>query len=117
MVNGVVVENGDRRTRLRIKTDGANILRLRDAMSAEEATTPIKQAYFVAQRAVAGEITTADALEILFAAIEELKKSELDGALLSEAETHLRASNLYPAMRTLGRLIAGSAEEAGDKRG
>jgi flagellar biosynthesis repressor protein FlbT len=32
MINGVVMENGDRRTRLNIVTPDANVLRLRDAI-------------------------------------------------------------------------------------
>ena len=51
MINGVVVENGDRKARLRVKTDGAHILRLRDAMKPEDATTPLKRAYYIAQMA------------------------------------------------------------------
>ena len=41
MINGVLVENGERNTRLRVKTEGANILRLKDALRPEEATTPV----------------------------------------------------------------------------
>ena len=37
LVNGAVIENGDRRSRLSIMTPGANILRLRDAIHPEEA--------------------------------------------------------------------------------
>ena len=44
LVNGVVIENGERKTSLRIKTEGARILRLRDLISPEKATTPVKRA-------------------------------------------------------------------------
>ena len=40
MINGVVIENGDRRARLNVLTPGANVLRLRDAIHPEEANTP-----------------------------------------------------------------------------
>ena len=33
LINGAVIENGDRRSRLSIMTPGANILRLRDAIA------------------------------------------------------------------------------------
>ena len=36
LINGAVIENGDRRSRLSIVTPGANILRLRDAIHPEE---------------------------------------------------------------------------------
>lgn len=60
-INGVVVENGDRKARLRVCTEGAHILRMRDAMRPEDATTPLKQAYYASQMAVAGELTPAQA--------------------------------------------------------
>ena len=40
MINGVVMENGDRRTRLNVLTPDANVLRLRDAIHPDEANTP-----------------------------------------------------------------------------
>ena len=43
LINGVVVQNGDRKTRLRVKTDGAAILRLRDAIHPEEVNTPVRR--------------------------------------------------------------------------
>ena len=52
MINGVIVENGDKKTRLRVKTEGAHILRLKDAIRPEDATTPLKRAYYVAQMTV-----------------------------------------------------------------
>lgn len=42
LVNGAVIENGDRRTRLSIVTPNANILRLRDAIHPEQANTPVR---------------------------------------------------------------------------
>jgi len=72
MINGVLVENGDRNTRLRVKTGGAHILRLRDALKPDELTTPHRKAYYVAQLAVAGLIPDGEAADILAKAIETL---------------------------------------------
>jgi len=72
MINGVLVENGDRNTRLRVKTGGAHILRLRDALKPDELTTPSKKAYYIAQLAVSGQISEAEAAEILGKAVHEL---------------------------------------------
>ncbi|MEO0915193.1 MAG: flagellar biosynthesis repressor FlbT, partial [Pseudomonadota bacterium] len=55
MINGVVMENGDRRTRLNVITPDANVLRLRDAIHPEEAVTPVKRTCYVAQMILAGE--------------------------------------------------------------
>ena len=43
LVNGAVIENGDRRSRLSILTPNANILRLRDAIRPDEVTTPVRR--------------------------------------------------------------------------
>jgi flagellar protein FlbT len=39
LINGAVIENGEKRSRLSIVTPDANILRLRDAIHPEEANT------------------------------------------------------------------------------
>lgn len=124
LINGVVVQNGDRRTRLRVKTDGAAILRLRDAMRPEEATTPVRRAYYVAQLAVAGEIAGDEAAAILRDALEILKSNYSDRAeieALRRAAEELAAGRFYGVMRRLGELArpqhsadgeaVGSAEE------
>ena len=54
MVNGVVMENGPRRTRINILTPEANVLRLRDAIHPHEVTTPVRRVCYVAQLVLAG---------------------------------------------------------------
>jgi flagellar protein FlbT len=43
LINGAVIENGDKRSRLSIMTPNANILRLRDAIHPGEVTTPVRR--------------------------------------------------------------------------
>ena len=107
MINGVVVENGDRNTRLRVKTEGANILRLRDAMKPEEATTPEKQAYYIAQLAVAGQLPAEDAARSLRQAIDLL----FSGERKSECEALLQAEDFYQLMRCLRGFAKDSAQQ------
>ncbi|MCA3255264.1 MAG: flagellar biosynthesis repressor FlbT [Alphaproteobacteria bacterium] len=45
ILNGAVVSNGDRRTTLTLE-NGASILRERDIMTAEQATSPARRVYF-----------------------------------------------------------------------
>lgn len=106
LINGVVVENGDYKTRLRIKSDNANILRLRDAISAEEATTPLKQAYYVAQRVVAGELPAKDA-SVQIETV--LKQSDVSASVVEDMIQRIdqctHEGDFYCAMRALGELI------------
>jgi len=65
LINGVVVENGPRRAQLLIKTDNAAVLRLRDALDQSDVVGPASEAYYTAQRSVAGEITEEEAKDLL----------------------------------------------------
>ena len=108
LVNGVVMQNGDRNTRLIIKTPDARILRLRDAIRPEEATTPVKRACYLAQLAVAGECTPEAAAVQLGDALHKLGGSLPNGAAveqLGEARAALVEGNFYGVLRALRRLL------------
>lgn len=110
MINGVIVENGDRKARLRVKTEGAHILRLRDAMRPEDATTPLKRAYYVAQMTVAGQIPTEEAHQMLQNAMMEF--SGVNRQMRAEIDERIAADDYYKVMRALAGLIA---EESGPR--
>ena len=61
MINGVVMENGDRRARLNVLTPDANVLRLRDAIHPDEANTPVRRVCYIAQLVLAGEADPEEA--------------------------------------------------------
>ena len=60
LINGAVIENGDKRSRLAIMTPNVHILRLRDAIHPEAVNTPVRRVCYVAQLALTGD---ADATE------------------------------------------------------
>ena len=108
LVNGVLMQNGERNARLIVRTPDARILRLRDALRPEEATTPVRRECHLAQLAVSGELAPEDAAARLDAAL-----AELPGALpgdpaddLAEARKSLAARNFYVVWRILRRLVA-----------
>ncbi len=74
LINGAVIENGDRRSRLSIVTPNANILRLRDAIHPEEANTPVRRACYLTQLVLSGDIGTDEANRQLLKRIEELSQ-------------------------------------------
>ena len=74
LINGAVIENGDRRSRLSIMTPNANILRLRDAIHPEEATTPVRRVCYAAQLVLSGDAAPEDARMPLLRRIEELSQ-------------------------------------------
>ena len=66
LINGAVIENGDRRSRLSIMTPNVNILRLRDAIRPDEATTPVRRVCYIAQLVLSGDVKIEDARVQLF---------------------------------------------------
>ncbi|MEM7289509.1 MAG: flagellar biosynthesis repressor FlbT, partial [Pseudomonadota bacterium] len=55
LINGAVIENGDRRSKLNIVTPNANILRLRDALHPEEINTPVRRVCYIIQLVLSGD--------------------------------------------------------------
>ncbi len=106
LINGAVIENGDYKTRLRIKSESVNILRLRKAITAQDATTPLKQAYFIAQCVVSGELAPATAHDQIENSLKQVKTPPDNGPiLLQRIENCWRAGDFYSAMRTIGELM------------
>ncbi len=108
LVNGVVMQNGDRNTRLIIKTPDANILRLRDAIHPDDADTPVKRVCYIAQLAVAGEVEPQTAAVQLGVGISQLQDAlaGFDGCEhLDAAVEHLRRRNFYGVLRTLRQVL------------
>jgi len=50
LINGAVIENGDRRTRIAVRTPDANILRLRDAIHPDDSNTPVARVCYATRR-------------------------------------------------------------------
>lgn len=108
LINGAVVQNGDRKVNLRIKSNGVSILRLRDAMRPEDATTPERKAYYIAQLAVAGEMDGAEAAAILAGALQQLAllyRGRAEEPSIARATSELEAGRIYSVMRRLRDVI------------
>lgn len=108
LINGAVIENGDRRSRLSILTPGANILRLRDAIHPDEVTTPVKRVCYVAQLVLSGDADPGEARLQLLRGIEQLSQvlSDSDSrAQLSAATEAVNADQHYQALKALRTLL------------
>jgi flagellar protein FlbT len=108
LINGAVIENGDRRSKLSIVTPNANILRLRDAIHPEDAKTPVKRVCYIAQLVLSGDVQTDTARTQLLRGIEQLKQVLLDNecqAALSLANDAVLSTNYYAALKSLRKLL------------
>lgn len=78
LINGAVIENGDRRSRLAIMTPNAHILRLRDAIHPEQVNTPVRRVCYIAQLILSGDADPAQARLQLLRGIEQLSQALTD---------------------------------------
>lgn len=108
LVNGAVIENGDRHSRLSILTPNANILRLRDAIRPDEVNTPVRRVCYIAQLVLSGDVSEEDAQFQLLRGIEQLSQALRD----EDSRTHLDAateavnrSDFYRALKSLRNLL------------
>lgn len=108
LVNGAVIENGDRRSRLSIMTPGAHILRLRDAIHPEEAKTPVRRVCYAVQLVLSGDSNPEDVQFQLLRQIEELSQVFTDPDSrrnLAEAGQSLIDDHHYKCLKSLRSLL------------
>jgi len=108
LVNGAVIENGDRRSRLSILTPNANILRLRDAIRPTEVNTPVRRVCYIAQLVLSGDVPEDDASHQILRGIEQLSQVLRD----DDSRMHLDAAteavgkkDFYRSLKSLRNLL------------
>lgn len=108
LINGAVIENGERRSRLSIVTPNANILRLRDAIHPEEVNTPVRRVCYIAQLVLSGDADPEEAKLQLLRGIEQLSQALCDSdsrQQLSAATEAVLETQYYQALKALRTLL------------
>ncbi|WP_282603446.1 flagellar biosynthesis repressor FlbT [Paracoccus sp. PARArs4] len=108
LINGAVIENGDRRSKIAIKTPNVNVLRLRDAIHPDDAGTPVARACYIAQLILSGDAEPTEGKRQLLLAIEQLSQvfDDRDSRIiLGQATEAAVEDNPYHAMRRLRELL------------
>ena len=108
LINGAVIENGDKRSRLSIMTPNANILRLRDAIHPEEVNSPVRRVCYIAQLVLSGDADPKEATHQLYRGIEQLSQvlTDVDSRqLLNAATAAVAEAQFYQAMKCLRGLL------------
>ena len=115
LINGVVVENGPRRTQIVIRSEDAAVLRLREALDEADVIGPASRAYFAAQKALEGEVARAGgpldiglALDVLAAGYHD----DVHQRIVGEARRACIDGNFYRAMRCLKPCVEEERERA-----
>ena len=113
LINGAIIQNGRHQVELTVKTPNTRILRLRDAIHPTDAVTPVKRVCFVAQMAVAGEVTDEEAYTEFTSGVKALQAVFMDEGsqeVMQKALTQAEERNFYKAMQFMRKMI--SYEEA-----
>jgi flagellar protein FlbT len=108
LINGAVIENGDRRSRLAVMTPGANVLRLRDAIHPGEVNTPVRRVCYIAQLVLSGDAGAEEAKLQLLRGIEQLSQVLTDHdsrSQLAAATAAVLAGQHYAALKALRTLL------------
>lgn len=108
MINGVVLQNGERRSNIVVVSEDVNVLRLKDAIHPEDVKTPVTRVCYIAQLVLAGEAAPEDARMQLLRGIEQLSQVLTDGdsrAQLAAATDHVENSRFYHALKALRALL------------
>lgn len=108
LINGVVVENGDKRTRLAIMTPNARILRLRDAIHPDQVNTPVRRVCYIAQLILSGDMGAEEARIPLLRGIEQLSQVLTDPdsrAHLALATAAFLENRPYQTLKALRQLL------------
>lgn len=113
LINGAVLENGDRRTKLHIVSAKANVLRLKDAIHPDQATTPVSRLCFDLQLILCGEgdlATMKDRLHKGVLQLIEVFRDAQSRPILEQALEALVDDNAYKCLKLLRRLLPLEAE-------
>ena len=108
LINGAVIENGDRRSKLAIMTPNAHILRLRDAIHPEDAKTPVRRACYAVQLVLSGDSDPDEVRHTLLRQIEELSEVFNDDdsrKALAEASQAVIDGQHYRTLKCLRSLL------------
>lgn len=108
LINGAVIENGDRRSRFTVMTPNAHVLRLRDAIHPEAANTPVRRVCYILQLVLSGDADPGEATMQLMRGLEQLSQVFKDAdsrAILAETTAGVAARQFYPALKALRLLL------------
>ena len=108
LINGAVIENGDKRSRFAIMTPNAHILRMKDAIHPDDARTPVRRAAYQVQLVLTGDTDPETVRKDTLLRIEELSRIMVDPdsrRLLDQASDALLQARFYQCLKGLRALI------------
>jgi len=107
IVNGALLENGDKPARIRIADGNVRVLRCRDALRPEEVDTPVKRIYFAIQLLITGDLDVTDTVPAIDAECVALLDifRPIDPELIPTLRSMLSRGNHYSALCHLRQIL------------
>lgn len=112
IVNGAMLENGDKPARIRVAEGDARVLRCRDALHPDEVKTPVQRVYYAIQLLITGDVNEVEALPSIDAQCRQLLEvfSSIDASLIPTLLAMLARGNYYSALCHLRQILLIEAE-------
>lgn len=108
LINGAVIENGDRRSQIRLVSEKVNLLRLKDAIHPNMLDTPIKRICYSIQLVLSGDMDEIDAKVKIVTDIEKLARVFRDDntrQLLMRSIGFINEKKFYSSLKLMRKLI------------
>ena len=99
IVNGAILENGDKPARIRITEGDVRVLRCRDALRPEEVNSPCKQIYYAVQLLITGDLEDDECSKLL-----DVFKT-IDPELIPTLRSMISRGNYYSALCHLRQIL------------
>ncbi len=109
LINGAVIENGDRRSRINIVTPNVRILRLRDAIHPDSVKTPVQRACYLAQLVLSGDASAEEMHDDLLNSIDTISDYLSDPeskTTIGRAVDFCQQKNYYQCLKNLRVLLS-----------
>ena len=118
IINGTMLENGDKPGRIRVPGPDVMVLRCRDALKPHEVDTPVKQVYYAIQLIITKDLEAEDTLPALFRACDDLQDAlrPAKPELIPILREMIRRGNYYSALCYLKPIIELEAQLLGHDR-
>jgi len=117
IINGTMLENGDKPGRIRVPGPDVMVLRCRDALRPDQVNTPVKQVYYAIQLLITKDLEEDDTIPALFRACDDLKDAfaPIKPDLIPTLCQMLERGNYYSALCYLKQVIELEAQLLGQE--
>lgn len=112
LVNGVMLQNCDKPSRIRIADPDIRVLRCRDALEPHKVTTPVRRVYFAIQLFICGDLDPADAKHALLQECDDLRPvfEAINARWIPDLIEMIERRNYYSALCHLKPIIKVESE-------